>query len=586
MPSINSMMTGLSGLLASTRRLDVIGNNIANVNTTAFKANRVQFSALYGMASIAGSSAVGSLNGPNPAALGMGTMQAGASRSFLQGTIAGTGIATDMAIQGEGFFVVQNQLGIQYTRDGGFLLDASGNLVTRSGFLVQGYGVDASGNVIQGGTSSINIPLGTLSIAATTGTVGIGGILDAGGDVAAHGSRHESQTFWLDAAMTQPAVGDEDLTTTTLWVDDGTGTAVVAFDPASSPRSITVSGVTKGGEPVEARTFAIGDVAVAGTDAFGLTLNDFADFLNGALGLDDTTVNGQALGGGASFQNGQLVVVGNEGTVQDLGLVGANVVVNNQGAGAVNPFDFTRTQDADGESVRTTISVYDSLGRPTLLDVTFVLESRDADGATTWQMLVEDNDPAVWPRVIQVGSVTFDGSGNLTGVENASFTVPQGVAPGAGPGIPVTIDLANALGPLRALDDSASSSATVFNDGAPPGTLSQFGVDDYGQVVGGFTNGLTRVLGQLAIARFPSNDGLADMGNNQFGATVNSGDPIVGTALTSGMGAVVGGALEQSNVDLSREFVDMVQATTGFSASSRVISTADQMIQTLLGLGG
>ena len=131
MPSINSMMTGLSGLLASTRRLDVIGNNIANVNTTAFKANRVQFSALYGMASIAGSSAVGSLTGPNPAALGMGTMQAGASRSFLQGTIAGTGIATDMAIQGEGFFVVQNQLGIQYTRDGGFLLDASGNLVTR-----------------------------------------------------------------------------------------------------------------------------------------------------------------------------------------------------------------------------------------------------------------------------------------------------------------------------------------------------------------------------------------------------------------------------------------------------------------------
>jgi len=584
MPSINSMMTGLSGLLNSTRRLEVTGNNIANVNTTAFKANRAHFVPLYGSAN--GTSAIMTQSGlgPLPGGIGMGSIFTGMSRNWNQGPIAATGIATDMAIDGTGFFVVANGSGVRYTRDGTFFLDGAGNLVTRNGLFVQGWPVDPNGSIIQNGLAPINIPLGSLSIAAATSAVAIGGNLNANGIVATQGSQHLSQILYLDAALTQPAVGDEDLMVTTLYVDDGTGSPLVAFDPADPNRTITLSGITKGGKPVPAQTFAISATAVPGSIAFGTTLNDFAAFVAASLGLDDTTVNGQSLGGGASIVNGQLVITGNEGTVQDLTLEQANITVGGAAAGMTNPFEFTKVRSSDGESVRTTIAVYDALGAATMLDLTFVLESRDADGSTTWQLLIESNDPSVLPRAILVENIQFNGVGALLGPTSISLSVPQGTPPASGPGTGITIDLASALGPLRALA-STSAISSVANDGAPPGTLTTFAVDPAGQVIGGFTNGLTRVLGQLALARFGNNDGLLELGDNQFGATDRSGDAMVGAAGTLGLGRVMNGALEQANVELSQEFVDMVQATTGFSAASRVVTTADEMIRNLLAMG-
>lgn len=587
MPSVNALMTGLSGLLSSTRRLDVIGNNIANVNTTAFKANRAHFVPLYGYSgSIAGMMAGGGL-GPLPASVGMGSVSNGQSRSWNQGPVASTGIATDMAMSGAGFFVVAQGTTFHYRRDGSFLLDSAGNLVTRNGMNVQGWVVGPNGQVTQGVTGPVNIPLGTLTIAQATSNVAIGGTLNAAGIVATQGSRHLSQVFFLDAAMTQPAVGNEDLTTTALYVDDGTatGTSVLAFDPLDLNRTITLSGVLKGGKPIPAQTFAISAVPVAGAVANGVTLDDFAQFVEGALGLDDTTLAGETLGGTAAIVNGQLVITGNEGTVQDLTIVNANVTVNGAVTGQANPFVFTKPQNSDGESIRTTFAFYDALGNPTLIDVSFVLESRAVDGSTVWQMLVEDNDPSVHPRVIQVGSVAFDGNGQLTSASNTSFTVPQGTPPNAGPGQGLVIDLSSALGSLNAFADSNSAISTVSNDGAPPGTLSQFAVGPDGIIVGGFTNGLTRTIAQLAIARFANPDGLMDVGDNEFGETTLSGSAQIGTAGVFGLGAVVGGALEQSNVELAQEFVDMVQATTGFSAASRLVTTADEMLRNLLALG-
>lgn len=587
MSSLNALMTGLSGLLNNTRRLDVIGNNIANVNTTAFKANRAHFVPLYGLSGAIGGMMSSGGSGPLPAGVGMGSVFSGMTRSWNQGPIASTGIATDMAIDGSGFFMVNGGSVMRYTRDGTFVLDGAGNLVTQNGLQLQGWPVDASGRVVQTNTQGINIPLGTLTIAAATSTVGIGGTLNAAGIVASQGSQHFSQVFFLDAAMTQVAAGDEDLTTTTLYVDDGTGTgvSVVAFDPADIGRTITLSGILKGGKPIPSQTFAISALPIPGAIANGVTLDEFAAFVSASLGLDNTVVGGQTLGGGAGMLNGQLVIDGNEGTVQQLTLLQANVTVSGAVAGAANPFTFTQTRSSNGESVRTTIAVYDALGNPSLVDVTFVLEARAPDGSTTWQMLVESNDATVLPRVIQVGSVTFDGNGQLTGATNTNLLVPQGTPPNAGPGQGIALDLNSAFGALRALADTNSAIATVTNDGAPPGTLSQFAVGPDGLIVGGFTNGLTRTLAQLAIARFANPDGLMEFGDNQFGASSSSGDAMVGTAETLGLGRIVGGAIEQANVELAQEFVDMVQATTGFSAASRVVTTADELLRNLLAVG-
>jgi flagellar hook protein FlgE len=122
-------------------------------------------------------------------------------------------------------------------------------------------------------------------------------------------------------------------------------------------------------------------------------------------------------------------------------------------------------------------------------------------------------------------------------------------------------------------------------DGSPIGTLDSFSVGEDGVITGSFTNGLARTIGQFALASFVNNEGLVALGNNFYGTGPNSGNPIIAAPTQFGTGRVVAGALEQSNVDLASEFVDLITASTGFSAASRVITTADELLQQLLLVG-
>jgi flagellar hook protein FlgE len=134
------------------------------------------------------------------------------------------------------------------------------------------------------------------------------------------------------------------------------------------------------------------------------------------------------------------------------------------------------------------------------------------------------------------------------------------------------------------LSDSTGLSDLKANeqDGREIGALSGYSIGANGIVTGSFTNGLTQTLGQIAMATFNNPGGLEDKGGNMFGTGSNSGVAIIGSPLTLGAGAVRSGSLEMSNVDLSEEFINMIISSTGFSASSRVITTSDQLIQELL----
>jgi flagellar hook protein FlgE len=114
------------------------------------------------------------------------------------------------------------------------------------------------------------------------------------------------------------------------------------------------------------------------------------------------------------------------------------------------------------------------------------------------------------------------------------------------------------------------------------GTLNSYSIGADGTITGAFSNGKTQSLGQLAIATFDNPNGLVDNGGNKFTEGPNSGVAVVAAPLTLGAGAVRSGALEASNVDISKEFINMIISSTGFSASSRVISTSDQLITELL----
>ena len=585
MASTTALFTGLSGLTSNSRRLDVIGNNIANVNTTAFKSNRMNFAPTFSRSFSLGTAPGENTGGSNPGQVGLGVSVGGTQRNFNNGAIGVTGVATDLAIEGDGFFIV-NQSGSRfYTRAGGFIRNPENDLMTQSGAKVMGFGVDDQFNLVDGNLVELNIPVGTLTLAEQTDNVIFSGNVNASGEIATTGSTHESRAFYSDPAGTTPVTAATDLLTTDIYVSDGAGGFTIAFDSSEPGRSITLAGIEKGGKDLGSLTFAISGSAVEGADAFGSTFGDLVSFFDEYLGTDSSAIGSSSdLGGSVEINaNGHIVVVGNEGTVQALDIETGDITVNGPGAGLGNPLVMTKTGEADGESIRTSFVVYDSLGTPLTIDLSFVLQATNPSGGTTWEFVAESNDNDANDRMLALGEVSFDSNGRFTGASNQSFSIVR--TNGATTPLTVNMDFDSGTDSITSFTDSGSNFAAVYQDGSPIGTLASFSIGEDGGISGAFTNGLTRTIGQVALAKFSNPEGLVDAGDNLFGSGPNSGTALVAKPRDFGTGRVVGGALELSNVDLSQEFIDMILASTGYSAASRVITTTDELMTQLLALG-
>jgi flagellar hook protein FlgE len=595
MASTTALFTGLSGLASNARQLDVIGNNIANVNTTAYKSNRMVFAPTFSRSFSLGTAPSDATGGTNPGQIGLGVSIAGTQRNFNNGAISTTGVATDVAIEGDGMFIVEVAGDRFYTRSGSFQRNESNDLVSLSGAKVMGYAVDEQFEIIRGDLVELNVPIGTATLAEATRNVIFNGNLNASGNIATTGSSHTHRAFYTDAGLTTlldaATMATYDLTQAgnDLYIDDGAGGSALAFE-GGAQATVTFKNVEKGGKDLGTHTFGFMDAAeaaAADVDDFGTTLQDFMDFLDDVLGLDGSTISGQSLGGGITFLDGQMTIAGNEGTVQDLVLESADMVVTYAGTPAgtpINqPFVMQKLGTADGESVRTSFVVYDSLGTPLTVDLTFVLQETSDGAGTTWEFLAESSDNDDIDRVLGLGVVTFDANGNYLSSTNDTFFLTR--SNGAVNPLSVTMQFATATDAIKSLTDTRSSLAAVSQDGSALGTLSNFSIGEDGTISGSFTNGLTRTIGQIALAKFSNPEGLVDSGNNMFRAGPNSGTPIVTSPLEFSTGRLVGGALELSNVDLSQEFINMILASTGYSASSRLITTTNELINQLLLLG-
>lgn len=590
MASTVAMFTGLSGLAANARNLEVIGNNIANVNTIAFKSNRMIFSPTFSRNFSLGTSPGDSTGGTNPGQIGLGVSIAGTQRNFNNGSISATGVATDVAIEGDGFLIVDKAGQRFFTRAGSLQRNAVNDLVTISGARVMGFAVDEQFEVIVGNLVPLNIPVGTLTLAEATNEVRFNGNVNPSGVVATTGSIHTSEAFFQDAGFVNPMDGTLDLTVVgnDLYVDDGVASVVIE---GGAQAIITVSGVEKGGKDLGSHTFGFMtavQAAAAGVDDFGTTMNDYLVFLDQVLGIDGTTINSQTLGGSVTINAaGQLVITGNEGTVQDLAFDISDQAVTYAGVPVgtplAQPFNMSKANAADGESVRTSFIVYDSLGTATTVDLTFVLQATTAGAGSIWEFVAESSDNDALDRVVGLGVVTFDSSGRFVSATNQSFSLVRGN--GATSPLSVSMSFDDGTSAITALTDTTSVLAAVFQDGSPIGTLSGFSIGEDGTIAGSFTNGLTRSIGQLALAKFSNPEGLVDSGNNLFRAGPNSGTALITSPLEFGTGRLIGGALELSNVDLSQEFINLILASTGYSASSRIITTTNDLIQQLLVLG-
>lgn len=413
---LQAMLAGVASIKAQQTRMNVIGNNLANVNTTAYKGSRVTFQDMLAQTVRGASRPTAALGGTNAIQFGLGVLVAGTDISQEQGSLNATNRPTDFAIQGNGFFLVSNGDRLAYTRDGSFDLDAAGDLVHR-----------ATGERLMGWTAD-------------------------------------------------PATGEIDTNR-----------------PVSPNSALTV--------PIGART-----------------------------AVQETT--------------------------------------NISWAGNLDSRAFTTPGTATTSSI---VRVYDSLGGSH--DITVTLTETATANEWDWSIAGDGITTATGS-----GTLTFDPSNGrlLTGSPGAIT-----VTPAAASGVPAfNIDMDFNVSQLATEMQVQASSQNGFE----PGSLSSFSVNPDGVVVGLYTNGLTRPLGQIAMAIFPNPNGLERQGSNLWRNTDNSGIPVVGTPRSGGRGQVNSGFIEQSNVDIGNEFTELIVTQRGFQANTRVVTTVDEMLQDLINM--
>ncbi len=584
MATTTAFYTGLTGLAANSRAIEVVGNNIANANTTAFKSSSVSFSNMFGRTLSSGTPPGTSTGGTNPSQVGFGVQVAGTQRHMGGGAISPTGDARDMGIDGNGFFIVEKAGEVGYTRAGGFRQNAAGELAMVTGERLLGYTVDRDYNILRDEMVGMSIPLGELRIAEATTYSQVTGNLNGAGIVSTRGSEvrlgsSSTAGFGLIAGATVPPTGTNVLQTSSLLIEIESPAAPGSGLPLfAAGQSIELRGAQRNGATLPTAEFGIDSTT---------TVQDFLDFLTRSLGLHDiggTNPDGQTPGVSVDPATGVLTVIGNTGQVNALQIDAADLrLLEADGTLAGTPFIPTTVQDADGESERTAFIVYDSLGLPVQVEMSMVLESR-GDLGTTWRYYVESRDNAGDDVRVTSGSISFNTEGRLLTTTPIAVTIDRS-GTGATPALTFEIDLQDESGEVTALADTTSAIAAAYRDGSPIGTLADFGIGADGVVTGVFTNGLTRTLGQIALATFRNAEGLVDLGNNIYATGANSGPAVEGAPGELGAGAIVSGALELSNVDLGQEFITMITASTGYSASSRLLRTADDLIQQLLLIG-
>jgi len=553
-----ALTAGVTGLQAHQKMLDIAGNNLANVNTTAFKSSRITFSELLSETIKKASQPTTTVGGTNPQQMGSGVGIGGISPNMAQGNIVNTGNPLDLAIEGEGYFVVSDGLQNVYTRSGVFAVDAASNLVDpTTGYLVQRIGsIGVSDGFQAAGNSNIHVPYDVAMVAKSTAEISIVGNLSADSILPAiQTNKLESNVSYTTnngtTAMETTLINDLDQTTA--------GTYVGA--------TITVTGYEHDGTPLNDAT----PLAVDATT----TIQDLLDHINTVLGATNAV---------ATLVHGQITV-----TDVDSGFSKSDIKLafTNTGTTDWTEPSYFEIATVGGEEVKSiNITIHDTQGGKHVLSGAFVRSNT----ANTWDMVLTSitgniNDITFDNRRIE--DISFDASdgsySGLTGTDDAEFEItfehdtanPQTIA--------VNIGIA---GQLNGLTQFAGNSTAVAReqDGYEAGGLATISVDSEGTLIGVFSNGIKKNIATIQIALFQNTSALERMSNGYFNSSANSGEAVATQALSGGAGSIHGGSLEKSNADVATEFVNMIQAQNGFQANARTIRVANDILRELTSL--
>jgi len=327
------------------------------------------------------------------------------------------------------------------------------------------------------------------------------------------------------------------------------------------------------------------DVAIAGNGFFAIQSKDgnLTFTRDGHFGIDS---KGQLITADGDYVMGYPAVNGVIPTGQTL----SPIVI---GQSQVSPPNATATMQmssnldasaATGATFSTPMTVYDSLGVSHVLTINF---TKASPNNWSYDITIPATDVGQTgnPVSVATGTLTFDNNGVLTSpAGNVGGVTVNNLASGAAP-LNVTWNLYDAQNaPMVTQFANPSATSSTFQDGYGAGSLLGFSIDSDGTIEGTFSNGKTAALAQIALASFANVQGLERQGGNRFTSTLISGSPTIGAPGSGGRGTVTGGALEQSNVDIAKEFSKLITTQRGFQASARVVTAFDEITQDTINL--
>ncbi|WP_166263730.1 flagellar hook protein FlgE [Marinobacter caseinilyticus] len=613
--------TGLSGLRAASVDLDVTGNNIANASTVGFKGSRVQFGDLYANGFLS--------SGSSP--IGDGVRVQDVQQSFAQGNISFTDNGLDMAINGDGFFVLNNGGEVRYSRAGQFGIDKDGFVTNNQNMRVQGFQADDDGN-LSGIRGDLQVDTANLAPQRTTNIESELNLDSREGVLEVSGTRVQTA---------QPAVGTS-TTAQTLTITYSDGSTRNVSVPAGSEASATadllnqqddISASARTEYTLAASEVQAGEtVTVQGTD-FDIPagepnpidwlrdalnnspLNSVSATIDGAGDLRIVESRGNDLT--VSYQSGAGIVT--ETQVGSVNItLGRDVTLTSDGnllAGSssqpfrTNQFD---PNDQGTYNHATSTTIYDSLGNPHEITQYFVKEPVTG-GASVWAMYVQIDGEDVGDPPLPTGGpsparyeLQFNTDGTLESIDGnpngevliSNWTPLDSNGDPNGSSGPLLIS----SGGVTPIPDPPTSSNFVINledttqfgsdfgvndqrqNGFATGRLSGLDVSDTGILFARYTNGQSQTLGQVALASFNNTTGLAPVGETTWVETFDSGQPIIGRPDTGTLGAIKASSVEESNVDLSAELVNLIIAQRNYQANAKTIETSDAVTQTIINL--
>jgi flagellar hook protein FlgE len=609
----DALTTAVGGLSAQSFALQNISGNIANASTVGYKGIDTTFEDLIPDAT-------------TPDKQVAGGVTAFAQQTITtQGTVTSSTVATNMAINGDGFFSVQmptstsdNQPTFNgvtdYTRRGDFQVNAQGYLVNGAGYYLMGVPVDPqtgnpTGNVPQvlqfannfvpaQTTTAITyaanlptVPTTTASTSAAAGTITAAGGLNASDFATGYNPLAVGTTSPYTNSILGGSVVDNDntsgaaeITTATQLVGTASSTSDDLKTAITNGSTLTVDGTTI--------TFSTGQTTITGTGTNNITVGIGAgstvtvgQLLSTIDGVTGTTTASTITGGQLQISSGttqDLVVGGTGNALAALGLTAGTTARGGgvPGDGVVDANDLTTftNETISGGAV----TAYDAAGTPVNVQLRWAMVDSASLGAghtNSWELFYQSDTSATgtqtaWTNVGQ--TFTFSANGALTSPTGSSITIPGLTVNNQSLGN-VSFNVSTGALTQYASTSGAATINGITQNGYAAGQLQSVAINNNGIVVGTFSNGQNIDLDQVTLSHFNGTNYLQALDGGAYAPTELSGPAIIGAS-----GTISGSSLEQSNTDIADEFTKLIVTQQAYSANTKVITTANDMVQDLL----